>query len=322
MAMPPSYGEGLHGMSAGQPPVSAVPPAAPQHGGPPAYNNRHTEQQQRHEANAKREAMLGALKTSAVPLPSFMSSIGAVSSSPPSAAPASQPMLISVKNPETGEEETFLVMMPPDAGASGETSASSESFTPQPQQQEQPVAKMQVPPPSPPQQPQPQPQPFHSFRSFLLTAPTAPAIAGGPAVGTYQLLVRREKKQLFDALCDAANRILSAPDGLLTLCIVAQCPEELLRATDVAEVLDNFMKFATTSAASVQQVPVIGVKPAVNGQTEWRVSIEGLPVNSRNEAIRLGRLSVRGSDIVGGGSLSSLQYTQQMLGGTALAGVR
>ena len=152
-----------------------------------------------------------------------------------------QPVLVVLKNPTTGQDETFMIM--PEVTAA----------------------------PAPAQ----------------ITQPTEAAEGG-----SYKLLVRREKKLLFDEICEVAGRILQQPGGLLQSCIVVQCPEELLRRSDVVEVLENFTKAASERmGGDIQKVPLAGVKPEVPGQTSWSIVIEGIPPPTRDEAIRTHRLA-------------------------------
>ena len=152
-----------------------------------------------------------------------------------------------MKNPTTGEDETYMIMPEAPAPASA------------------PAPAAQTP------------------------APAQNATTEG---GSYKLLVRREKKLLFDEICEVAGRILQQPGGLLQSCIVVQCPEELLRRSDVVEVLENFTKAASERmGGDIQKVPLAGVKPEVPGQTSWSIVIEGIPPPTRDEAIRTHRLA-------------------------------
>ena len=152
-----------------------------------------------------------------------------------------QPVLVVVKNPTTGQDETFMIMP------------------------EVPAA------PAPAQ----------------ITQPTEAAEGG-----SYKLLVRREKKLLFEEVCKAADQVFLQPGGLLQSCIVVQCPEELLRRSDVVEVLENFTKAASERmGGDIRKVPLAGVKPEVPGQTSWVVLTESIPSQAREDAIRTGRLA-------------------------------
>ena len=156
-------------------------------------------------------------------------------------------MLVVVKNPTTGEDETYMIMPEAPAPASA------------------PAPAAQTP------------------------APAQNATTEG---GSYKLLVRREKKLLFDEICEVAGRILQQPGGLLQSCIVVQCPEELLRRSDVVEVLENFTKAASERmGGDIRKVPLAGVKPEVPGQTSWVVLTESIPSQAREDAIRTGRLA-------------------------------
>jgi hypothetical protein len=171
----------------------------------------------------------------------------------PTAAPSQQqPLLVSMKNPTTGEDETFVVMPPP--------------------------------------------QP----------AVAAPAAASG----SYKLLVRKEKKALFDALTEKSMTVHQMPNGLLTACVVVQCPSDLLTPQDVSEVIDNFIKSASATTSQLHHVPIIGIKPARPTQIEWLVTIEGLPVQSRDAALAAGRLKMADGNRADGAQMVMLSTAQ------------
>jgi hypothetical protein len=123
-----------------------------------------------------------------------------------------------------------------------------------------------------------------------------PPGAGGGALGgsggRYSLLIRKEKKALLDAVAEVSARIDEVPNGLLSLCITIQCPSEMLQRSDVLDVVSVFTKMARDrGSGSIQAVPVIGIKPESSGQLAWVVALEGLPPQAAEEAVRNGRLA-------------------------------
>ena len=147
--------------------------------------------------------------------------------------------------------------------------------------------------------------------------PTQVPIAAAKEEGSYKLLIRKEKKTLFDEICEAASKILGMPGGLLQSCIVIQCPEELLRREDVLEVVDNFTKAATERMnGDIQKVPLVGMKEESIGQVSCVVTVEAMPAATREEAVRSRRLAAPvQTQVVNGMVTISASQLQQLLAG-------